>query len=248
MRLLKMAARTEAADGLRDDPKVRSLCSTASPAAEGRLPAFGAKTELWDRHLDITEGRRHVLVPVKRVGRHDEHIALADTVRLTALHQLASEFVGPRSLGCSSHLQRRRPAHDDHHRRVALVAASLWRACRLRRLPAVHADVGRPIAGCAAPDWRAASVCQRLGKGCVQLRVVEHGDDAGSRTPILLSDAYVPRRSGRNDSCAGDNRLSDAPHRDLLLNSPKRLKNTDQAAAPQHEALTPQKSPTARAV
>src|SRR5712671_939297 len=44
------------------------------------------RAELRDRHLDITEWRRHVLVPVHRIRRHDEHIALADAMRRAALH------------------------------------------------------------------------------------------------------------------------------------------------------------------
>src|SRR5262245_36988075 len=93
-----------------------------APEACGRRNYKGS-IELRDRHLDITEGRCHVSVPMQRVWRHDEDIALADTMRLAALYQLASEFVGCCSLGRSSHLQRGRSTHHDNHRRIDLVAA-----------------------------------------------------------------------------------------------------------------------------
>jgi len=74
-----------------------------------------------------------------------------------------------------------------------------------------------PARAAPMPPRQPVSFCQRIGKRCVQLGVVKHGDNARARTRILLSDAsHEPRRSCR-DGCRTDhNHLSGSPHRHLL--------------------------------
>ena len=74
-------------------------------AAAGIGEGFRLGRTRWELATDLEDDpekwRRHVAIPVKRVRRHDEHVALRDTMRLSALHKLTAEFIRRARLGSS---------------------------------------------------------------------------------------------------------------------------------------------------